>query len=244
MLQLDRLGYTPPNFSRPLLTDISLTLAAGESIAIAGLTGAGKSTLLRLLNRLSEPTTGEIKLDGVDCKTIAPVALRRRVMLVAQVPKLLGMNVRSALAYPLQLQSINPQEIQQRITDISELLQLDLEWFDRSETQLSTGQKQLVSIARGLIVQPQVLLLDEPIANLDFITAERILATIRTLSRSQSMSVISVNHHLELAVKFSDRLLYLQDGTLAFDRPCTTVDWQALHHQLRDLERQANAEWV
>lgn len=244
LLQIDRLNYTPANFSRPLLSDISLSMVAGESIVLTGLTGAGKSTLLRLINRLSEPTTGTIALDGVNYQTIPPIALRRRVMLVAQESQLLGMSVRDALAYPLVLQSFAPAQIKQRIANITELLQLDLAWFDRTASQLSTGQKQLIAIARGLIAQPQILLLDEPIANLDTITAERILAIIYSLSRSQNMSVITVNHQLELAVKYSDRLLYLQAGKLVSDRPSNMVDWQALQHQIRDLELQADAEWT
>ncbi len=165
-------------------------------------------------------------------------------MLVGQEPKLLGMKVGEALAYPLQLQSLDSAEIKQRIVNITERLQIPTEWFDRLESQLSTGQKQLVSIARGLITQPQVLLLDEPIANLDFTTAESILAFIYNLCKSQNMGAIIVNHQLELAVKLSDRSLYLQDGKLAFDRPSSTVDWQSLQQEIRDLEDRSNAEWT
>lgn len=244
LLQLDRLSYTPSNFTQPLLTDISLTLAAGEWIALTGLTGAGKSTLFRLLNRLSEPTTGEMFLDGVNTRTLPSIALRRRVMLVAQEPKLLGMKVREALTYPLQLQSLAPAEITQRVANVSELLQIPTDWYDRTESQLSTGQKQLVSIARGLVMRPQVLLLDEPIANLDFVTAERILAALAQFSRSLNMGTIFICHQLELAVRFSDRVLYLQDGKLSFDRHSTSVDWQSLQQQLRDLEDRSNDEWT
>ncbi len=243
LLQFDRISYTPPNFTQPLLTDISFTLAVGEYITVTGMTGAGKSTLLRLVNRLREPTAGEILLDGVNYQTIGPIDLRRRVMLVSQEPKLLGMKVREALVYPLQLQSIDPEEIKQRVVNITQLLQIPTEWFDRTELQLSAGQKQLVSIARGLITQPQILLLDEPIANLDFTTAERVLETIANLAKTQQMGLMIVNHQLELAVKFSDRLLYLQDGKLSLDRVSTSIDWQDIQQQIRESELEANAEW-
>ena len=193
LLQLDQISYTPPNFTQSLLTDISFSLAAGECITLTGVTGAGKSTLLRLLNRLSEPTAGQILLDGVNYKIISPTALRRQIMLVSQEPKLLGMKVREALAYPLQLQAINPEEIKQRIVTVTDRLQIPSEWFDRTEMQLSAGQKQLISIARGLITQPQILLLDEPIANLDFTTAERVLETITNIAKTQQMGLIVVN---------------------------------------------------
>ncbi|WP_309744583.1 ATP-binding cassette domain-containing protein, partial [Chamaesiphon sp. OTE_20_metabat_361] len=86
LLQLDRLNYTPPNFTRPLLTDISFNLAAGECLTLTGITGAGKSTLLRLLNRLNEPTTGQILFSGIDYRSISPMTLRKQVMLVSQEP--------------------------------------------------------------------------------------------------------------------------------------------------------------
>lgn len=243
LLQLDRISYTPPNFSRPLLTDISFDLAVGECITLTGITGAGKSTLLRLLNRLSEPTSGQILLNGENYRSIHPIALRKRVMLVSQEPKLLGMKVREALAYPLQLQALDPEEIKHRIVTITEQFEIPTEWFDRTELQLSTGQKQIISIARGLITQPQILLLDEPIANLDVTTATRILMTIANIARSHSMGTIVVNHQLELAAQFSERLLYLQDGKLLLDKVNQLVDWQELQQQISSAQSQSIAEW-
>jgi D-methionine transport system ATP-binding protein len=243
LLQLDRVSYTPPNFTRPLLTEISFGLAAGACITLTGINGAGKSTLLRLLNRLSEPTTGQVLVDGQDYRSILPPILRQRVMLVSQEPKLLGMKVREALAYPLTLQSISAEEIKQRIVTITAELEIPTEWFDRTELQLSAGQKQIVSIARGLITQPQILLLDEPIANLDFTTAENILTRIADMTRSRQMGVIIVNHQLELAARFSDRLLYLQDGKLLLDQASQLVNWADLQQQLQTAANQSIAEW-
>lgn len=243
LLELDRISYTPPNFTRPLLTDISLSLAVGECVTLTGITGAGKSTLLRLINRLSEPTTGQMLLDRENARSIDPTMLRKRIMLVSQEPKLLGMKVREALAYPLQLQSLSIEEIAQRIVNITQLLEIPTDWFDRSELQLSAGQKQIVSIARGIITQPQILLLDEPIANLDITTATRILTTVTNFCRSQQIGVITVNHQLELAATLSDRLLYLQDGKLLLDRVSTSVDWQNIQQQIQSAESQSIAEW-
>ena len=243
LLQLESIHYTPPNFTRPLLTDISFSLAAGEVITLTGMTGAGKTTLLRLINRLCEPTNGQIVLDGENYRSIAPTTLRQRVMLVAQEPKLLGMKVREALAYPLQLRSLDPAAIKQRIVTITEQFEIPTDWFDRTELQLSAGQKQIVSIARGVITQPQVLLLDEPIANLDFTTAERVLTTLNQITRSQQIGTIIVNHQLELAAKFSDRLLYLQDEKLLTDTASTSVNWQYLQQQIRSAEDRSVSEW-
>ncbi|WP_310427644.1 ATP-binding cassette domain-containing protein [Chamaesiphon sp. VAR_48_metabat_135_sub] len=243
LLKLESLGYTPPNFTRQLLTDISFSLAAGECITLTGITGVGKSTLLRLLNRLCDPTSGQILLNGKNYQTISPVTLRQRVMLVSQEPKLLGMKVREALAYPLQLQSLGAEEIKQRIVTITEQFEIPTDWFDRTELQLSAGQKQIVSIARGVITQPQILLLDEPIANLDFTTAERILTTLTNITRSKQIGTIVVNHQLELAARFSSRLLYLQDSKLFIDKVSTSVNWQDLQQQIRESEARSMSEW-
>ena len=243
LLQLKSIDYTPPNFTRPLLTDLSFSLAAGECITLTGITGAGKSTLLRLLNRLSEPTSGEILLTGEDYRSISPTALRQRVMLVSQEPQLLGMKVREVLAYPLQLQSLGVEEIKQRILTVADQFEIPTDWFDRTQLQLSAGQKQLVSIARGVITQPQVLLLDEPIASLDTSTAARVLATINSICRSQKIGIIVVNHQLELAAQSSDRLLYLHDGKLLIDQLSTLVDWQKIQQQIRESEDRSISEW-
>ncbi len=243
LLQLKSIDYTPSNFTRPLLTDISFSLAASECITLTGITGAGKSTLLRLLNRLSEPTSGEILLTGEDYRSISPTAMRQRVMLVSQEPQLLGMKVREALAYPLQLQSLGVEEIKQRILTVADQFEIPTDWFDRTQLQLSAGQKQLVSIARGVITQPQVLLLDEPIASLDTSTAARVLATINSICRSQKIGIIVVNHQLELAAQSSDRLLYLHDGKLLIDQLSTLVDWQKIQQQIRESEDRSISEW-
>ena len=243
LLQLDRINYTPPNFTHPLLTDITFNLAAGEAITLTGATGAGKSTLFRLLNRLSEPTSGQILLGGVNYQTLPSIDLRRRIMLVSQEPKFLGMKVTDALAYPLKLQALSEDEIKQRLVTITEQFEIPTEWFERTELQLSAGQKQIVSIARGVITQPQILLLDEPIAHLDFTTAERILTTLKGIATTQQIGMITINHQLELATKFSDRLLYLQDRKIVLDRITTSLDWQNIQAQIRESEQTSIAEW-
>jgi D-methionine transport system ATP-binding protein len=243
LLQLQSIDYTPANFTRPLLTDITFSLVAGECITLTGITGSGKSTLLRLINRLIEPTAGELLLTGENYRSINPIALRQKVMLVSQEPKLLGMKVREALAYPLQLQSVDPAEITQRIATVAAQFEIPTDWFDRTELQLSPGQKQIVSIARGVITRPQVLLLDEPIANLDFTTAERVLGTIIDMTRSQQMGLIVVNHQLELAAKFSDRLLCLQAGKIAINQVGKSIDWQQLQQQMSESEDRSISEW-
>jgi D-methionine transport system ATP-binding protein len=243
LLRIENVGYTPANLRQPILADISSTVDRGEIILLTGATGAGKSTLLKLINRLQDPTSGSIYLEDRDYRSIDPVSLRRRVMLVSQEPKLLGMNVRDALAYPLQLRGIPADEITQRSIDIAEQLAIPNDLFDRVEAQLSTGQKQLIAIARGMIAQPDILLLDEPIANLDRVNAERLFTAIAHISKSIPITTIAVIHQLELGVQFSNRIWYLQSGRLLLDRSIDTIDLPQLSNQIQEIEKQEIAEW-
>lgn len=228
----------------PILTDISFEVFPGNRLAIIGPSGAGKTSLLRLLNRLSEPTSGKIYLKNQDYQKIPVIELRRQVMLVAQEPKLLGMTVSQALAYPLTLQQLPQTEIQERITTSREQLHIPSEWLERTELELSVGQRQLVAIARALIIQPKILLLDEPTSALDAGLAAHVLNVITDLSQTANLAVIMVNHQLDLAQLFSTRVLYLQAGQLQQDALVDQINWKHLRESLVKAEAQAAQEWL
>lgn len=226
-----------------LLKDISFTVKQGDRWAIVGPSGAGKTSLLRLLNRLSEPASGSIYLAGQEIRQMPVLQLRQQVMLVPQESKLLGMTVQEAIAYPLKLRGLGEQAIKQRLGDWLERLHLPLEWLDRTEVQLSVGQRQWVAIARALVCQPQVLLLDEPTSALDVGRSHHLLSVLTELAQSQQMTILMINHQLELAQAFCDRVLYLQEGRLVQDAPAMTLDWPQLRQTLIEAEAQAAAEW-
>ncbi|NEP58142.1 MAG: ATP-binding cassette domain-containing protein [Symploca sp. SIO2G7] len=228
----------------PILTDISFSVFPGDRICLIGPSGAGKTSLLRLLNRLSEPNQGEIYLENRDIRKIPILELRRQVMLVAQEPKLLGMTVREALAYPLWLQHLPQPTITERIETYREQLLIPEEWLGRTELQLSLGQRQLVAIARALVAQPKILLLDEPTSALDAGTASRLLSSLTELALKDKMTIVMINHQLDLAQLFCTRVLYLQDSQLLQDTPANQIDWQQLQEQLMQAEAQAAQEWV
>jgi len=215
-----------------ILQDISCTIAAGEFVAIAGASGAGKTSLLRLLNGLISPTAGRIFLDGRELPALPILELRRQVVLVLQEPKLLEMTVAEALAYPLQLQKLPAAVVQARLATWRDRLGIPDAWLDRREAQLSLGQRQVVAIARALVMEPRVLLLDEPTSALDVGTAERVLSVLAACRR-EGLTVLMVNHQLEWAAKFSDRALLLADGRLQADLPAHQVDWEAWRSNLR-----------
>ena len=174
ILRLQEVSLAASIGSAFLLQNISLAIAQGEKIALVGASGAGKTSLLKLLNRLNTPSSGKMYFQATSFGQIPTVQLRQQIALIPQEPKLLGMNVRESLAYPLHLQKLSPTEIVRRVDTWRNLLRIPETWLERNELQLSLGQRQLVAIARSLVMQPKVLLLDEPTSALDIGIANQI----------------------------------------------------------------------
>lgn len=235
---------TPLASTYQLLQAISFDVFPGDRIGLVGASGAGKTTLLRLLNRLSEPTSGALYLAGQAYAQIPVVQLRQQVALVLQESKLLGMTVQEALEYPLQLRGMARKEIQQRVGEWLERLQIPTEWLNRTEQQLSVGQRQLVAIARALMTQPKVLLLDEPTSALDAGRAQLLLNVLTDLSEHQQMTMIMVNHQLELVKKLSTRVIHLHQGQLVQNEVAQKLNWSALEQSLQRLEAAQAEEWI
>lgn len=227
-----------------LLQNISFKLYRGDRLVIIGPSGAGKSTLLRLLNRLSDPSSGSIQLENEPLRKIPVIQLRRQIVLVPQEPKLLGMTVKEALAYPLLLQKLPKREIQQRLEYWINRLHLSDDWMDRNELQLSVGQRQLVSIARALIVQPKILLLDEPTSALDAGRANYVLEVLIDLANNDGLTLIMVNHQLDLAAKFASRILYLENGQSIDEYSASQVNWLELKQNLVTAEAKVAKDWL
>ncbi len=232
-----------PMGAQYLLQDLSLEIFRGDRIAIVGPSGAGKTSLLRLLNRLSDPFQGTIYLEGQDIRRIPVTQFRQSIPLVLQESKLLGMTVEEALSYPLILRHLPRSTIQPRIRDCLEQLRIPSEWLERTEAQLSVGQRQLVAIARALVIQPPILLLDEPTSSLDAGRGDNLMEILRTFSQTHQTTILMVNHQLNLAEQFSDRLLYLQQGKLLQDQATCDTNWAQLHQTLLQAEKQAAQEW-
>lgn len=243
LLRLERVSLAAPVGSQYLLKEISFEVFPGDRLCLIGPSGAGKTSLLRLLNRLLEPTAGTIYLENQDYRKLPVISLRRQVMLVSQEPKLLGMTVRDALAYPLVLQGVTKQVIQQQLLKWIEQLHIPEDWLGRTEVQLSQGQRQLIGIARALVIEPKILLLDEPTSALDAGRAAYVLQVLTQLCNEGKTTVVMVNHQLDLAQIFCNRVLYLQDGQLLEDVSATQLDWANLRDRFIQAEAQAAQEW-
>ena len=243
LLRLVQVSQAAPIGIQLLLKNISFEVFTSDRIAIIGPSGAGKTSLLRLLNRLNEAASGTIYLEERDIRHIPIIQLRQQVTLVLQEPKLLGMTVREAITYPLHLRHLPKQEIQERLNYWLERLHIPEEWLSRTEVQLSAGQRQLVAIARALIIQPKILLLDEPTAALDAGRASHLLQILMDLAVTKNTTILMTNHQLDLAEQFSTRVLYLQQGELVENLDSAEINWHQMRQTLIKLEQQAAEEW-
>ncbi len=219
-----------------ILQNISFEVFAGDRLIITGRSGAGKSSLLRLLNRLCEPSSGKIYLENQEYRQIPVLQLRQQITLVPQDSKLLGMTVRDTLAYPLLLRNLPKPAIEQRLSYWQEKLHIPDDWLGRTEVQLSVGQRQLVTVARGLVIQPKILLLDEPTSALDANLAENLIAVLNQLTQAHQTTVLMVNHQLDLAESFCTRVLHLEQGNLLSNQLANDVNWTNLRETLKSVQ--------
>ncbi|GAB4383939.1 MAG: hypothetical protein Kow00121_46720 [Elainellaceae cyanobacterium] len=226
-----------------LLQNISFEVFAGDRLAIIGPSGAGKSSLLRLLNRLSEVSQGQIYFEGQEIRQIPVLSLRQQITLVPQESKLLGMTVRQALTYPLQLRGLPQSTVQQRLNTWVEQFHIPEEWLERTELQLSVGQRQWVAIARALMIQPKILLLDEPTSALDAGRTTHFVNQLIEVAKNLQITILMVNHQLEVAQQFSTRVLYLEQGQIRQTCDSEQVNWFELKQMLIDMEARTIAEW-
>ncbi len=196
-----------------VLQEINLTIEEGEFVAILGPSGCGKTTTLNIIAGFAQPDSGEVLLGGTDITSQRPE--RRDTALVFQNYALFPhMTVRKNIEYGLRTRRIGGAEAESRLSRVSELLGIaGLE--SRYPGQLSGGQQQRVAVARALVVQPRVLLLDEPLSNLDEKLRKAVRAELREIQRELKQSAIIVTHDHEEALSLADRLIVMAAGRIA-----------------------------
>jgi ABC-type methionine transport system ATPase subunit len=207
-IEVSGLGYAVGGVE--ILKGVDVGMPDGEITAVVGPSGAGKSTLLRAINRLIEPSSGEIYLDGEPTSGLDPLELRRRVGMVFQIPALFGDSVEEAVLYGARLHG--------RDADPGRLLGmvgLDPSLAARDPQALSVGQQQRVSIARALAMEPEALLLDEPTSALDEAARRRIEELVRDLNSRLGLTMVFVSHDLSQVEHVADRVVVLADGESA-----------------------------
>jgi osmoprotectant transport system ATP-binding protein len=203
--------------------DLSLEIDDGQTCVLIGPSGCGKTTTLRMINRLIDPDSGRILVDGIDTKTVDPAALRLKMGYVIQQTGLFPhMTVAENVGTVPRLWKWDRQRIRKRVDELLDLVGLPAaEYRDRYPHQLSGGQRQRVGFARALAADPPILLMDEPFGAVDRITRERLQNEFVRIQRSVRKTVVFVTHDIEEAVLVGDRLCIMKmQGQIAqYDTP-------------------------
>jgi putative ABC transport system ATP-binding protein len=223
-----------------ILKGISFVLERGEFVTIMGPSGSGKSTLLHLLAGLDQPSAGSVELGGLnfsDSSEEERAAMRReKIGFIFQFFNLLpDLSVRENIILPFLIAGERPERHEERITDLLELLGIE-GLQDRLPARLSGGEMQRVSIARALVVQPPILLADEPTGNLSSKAGEEIIDLLRRVREKYDSSVLLVTHNPRDAAA-GDRVLFLNDGELNLENALTGGGFAAsdVFHRLQEL---------
>lgn len=198
------------------VADVSLTVERGRIAALVGTSGSGKTTLLRMINRLVEPTSGRVLIDGTDTATLPPHLLRRRIGYAIQGHGLFPhRSVAQNIATVPRLLGWDRARIAARVDELLEMFQLPpAEFRDRMPQDLSGGQQQRVGVARALAARPELLLMDEPFGALDPVIRARAQADLRRIQRELGTTLIIVTHDMEEAIMLGDHIAVMDQGFL------------------------------
>jgi len=217
------------------LTDVDLTVEKGEFLVVIGLSGSGKSTLLRCINRLVEPTTGQVIYDGIDVTAASPAELRRvrrRIGMVFQHFNLVRRSsvLNNVLSGRLGYVPVGPSLIHRFPKEDMERAMANLNRVGIAEKayvradELSGGQQQRVGIARALMQEPDLILADEPVSALDPATSHSVLQHLEQINQEDGTTIICNLHFLDLARRYGTRIVALKAGELIFDGMPDEID--------------------
>lgn len=195
--------------------DFSYTIPSREVVVFVGSSGSGKTTLLRMINRMVEPTSGSVLIDGKDVTTTDPVALRRSIGYVMQAGGLLPhRRVLDNIATVPMLNGIPKRQAYAAASELLEQVGLDTSLGRRFPAQLSGGQQQRVGVARALAANPNILLMDEPFGAVDPIVRRELQDEMRRLQRELGKTIILVTHDVEEAFSLGDHVVVLRKGAV------------------------------
>ncbi|MGE3270646.1 MAG: phosphonate ABC transporter ATP-binding protein [Chloroflexota bacterium] len=234
MLRIQNLRKVFPN-GVVAIDNLSLTVPDGEFLVIIGLSGSGKSTLLRCINRLVEPTSGQIWLDDLELTALPPDRLRDARKRIGMIFQQFNLVKRSSVITNVlagRLGSVSPwqsmfgrfpaQDYHRAYANL-ERVGIPEKAYQRADT-LSGGQQQRVAIARALMQEPKLMLADEPVASLDPATSHSVMKYLEEINRQDGITVICNLHFLSLARRYATRVIALKAGQIVFDGLPTEID--------------------
>ena len=218
VLEVKDLRYHLPGNGRPLVDGISFSVGSGETLVLLGRSGAGKTTTLKLVNRLLEPSSGDVRVSGTTAHAVEPTELRRRIGYVIQEIGLFPhFTVAANVGLLPRLAQWPSDRIDARVRELLALVGLDAgEFAARFPHQLSGGQRQRVGVARALALDPLLLLLDEPFGALDPITRLELQREFRALASKLGKAAVFVTHDVREGLLLGTRIGLLDGGRLAF----------------------------
>ena len=214
MIRLEGVTKQYPGQDRPAVQHIDMDIPAGEIVIFVGPSGCGKTTLMKMINRLIEPTSGRIFIQGEDVTRGNPDQLRRRIgYVIQQIGLFPHMTIGDNIATVPKMLGWDKSRIDTRIDELLELVGLDASDFrSRYPKQLSGGQRQRVGVARALAVDPPVMLMDEPFGAIDPITRDRLQNEFLRLQEEIRKTIVFVTHDIDEAIKMGDRIAILREG--------------------------------
>ncbi len=229
LIEVKDLKYTYPRSEKPVLTDISLTVKPGEFILLTGPSGCGKTTFCRCLNGLvpkfySGVMEGSVKIAGLDTRENPIMRLAQHVGLIFQNPdnQIFALTVEKDIAFGLENLGVGKEDMYREIEWAVESTGLQ-QLRQRATHELSGGQKQRLTIASVLVMRPEIIVMDEPTAFLDPVGAEHIFSVLNRLNKELGITIILIEHRMDLAAKYVDRMIVFDEGRVVQDGEPSTV---------------------
>lgn len=226
-IELLNVSKVYPNQPEPAVENFTMTIQPGELVMLVGPSGCGKTTTMKMVNRIIEPSSGSIKIDGEDILTLDQNKLRRNIgYVIQQIGLFPHMTIAENVAVVPTLLGWSKDKIRSRVSEMLELVELDPKVYaNRYPKQLSGGQQQRVGVARALSADPPVMLMDEPFGATDPITRERLQTEFQQLQANIGKTIVFVTHDFEEAIKLGDRIAVLSKRSKIeqFDTPANIL---------------------
>lgn len=222
MIRLDELSKRYPGQDQPAVTNLSMDIGRGEIVVFVGPSGCGKTTTMKLINRIIEPTSGRIFLEGDDVMAVNPDRLRRRIgYAIQQVGLFPHMTVGDNIATVPRMLGWDRRRVARRVDELLDLIGLDSTFRDRYPKQLSGGQQQRVGVARALGADPPVMLMDEPFGAIDPLTRDALQNEFLHVQQDIKKTIVFVTHDIDEAIKMGDRIAILKERAVVaqYDTP-------------------------
>ncbi len=227
MIEFREVSKTYPGSSRPVVNDLSFEILEGEVCVLVGPSGCGKTTSMRMVNRLIEPTEGEILIDGEPNTSMSGTQLRRKIgYVIQQIGLFPHRTIATNIATVPSLLGWDKGRIRSRVDELLELVGLDPNVYrDRYPAELSGGQQQRVGVARAMAADPPIMLMDEPFGAVDPIARERLQDEFLRIQQEIKKTIVFVTHDIDEAIKMGDKIAILkQGGVLAqYDTPANIL---------------------